>query len=432
MQNDTTDLLPHDLETEKEIIGFCLRLPERIPIVLEQIDSHCFFSQKHADLFTEIKTLSKDGNLIPANLKTLTPLLHAELIDAAMVVTNISASCEKLFKVWQRRELIHLGNSVIMDCQEWDASAQEIASAFLMKLTIIGDKKQSDNNHLKDCLGPEIEQIIEAFERRSSRGIECHLPTLNRMLGGFHKGNLIVIGARPGVGKSALAVNFAYHAAMNAKKKIMVVSVEMSQSEIIGRLLSLHSMVPAELIINKPMFITHDGITKIVTAGDSLAEYAQIFLVHDAVTTAENIFFQANLAKSKMNGIDLVIVDYLQLLETRLCQRGASRAEYIASITRTLRTAAKRLNVPVIALAQIGRDGEGIRPTLKNFKESGEIEQSADVAIILYQDSDDGEHMFRLNVAKNRNGQTGEMRLLFIPDQIRFMEITHAKSRGDE
>ena len=249
-----------------------------------------------------------------------------------------------------------------------------------------------------------------------------YLQRLNEVVGGLRRGNLITIGSRPGVGKTAIAVNFTQHL-IGADYKVLFVSAEMTKEEIASRMLSIASGVSADLLINKPNHLLQGDLKRVAEVVSDLTA-TNCFILDEGNVRADRLFVATGSAAQQMGGLDLIVVDYLQILEGRSRKHLNSKADYLAEVTKELKRLAKRYNVPVLALAQLNREAEGEkRPSLRNFADTSQIEKESDVAMILWRGKQEHQRWdYQLVVEKNRNGQTGVIRLDFDEQRMYFTE----------
>ena len=214
------------------------------------------------------------------------------------------------------------------------------------------------------------------------------------------------------------------HHLLKQGRKVLFVSAEMTKEEIATRMLSIESGVSADLLINKPNHLQSEQLEAISQVVSKLAQ-EQCFILDEPNVRSDRLFLAAASAEQRMGGLDLVVVDYLQILEGRTKQHIRSKADYMAEIVKDLKSLAKRHSVPVLALAQLNRDSENGKPSLRNFADSSQLEKEADVAMILWKEKQDfGGWGYELLIEKNRNGETGLIRLHFDEQRMYFSEQT--------
>jgi replicative DNA helicase len=271
-----------------------------------------------------------------------------------------------------------------------------------------------------------IEHLYD--KKEAITGVPSGFRDLDELTSGFQPGDLIVVGGRPGMGKTAFALNIAQHVAIEIKEPIAIFSLEMAKEQLALRMLCAESMVDSSRV--RKGFISREDWPKLTNAAGRLAE-APIFIDDSSAITVLEIRAKARRLKMEHGGLSLVVVDYLQLMRSR--GTFERREQEISEISRSLKALAKELRVPVIALSQLNRGveqrGEKI-PTLADLRESGAIEQDADVILFLYRDeiynknNPENKGKADVHIAKQRNGPTGVITLSFLADKTRFVDFS--------
>ena len=272
------------------------------------------------------------------------------------------------------------------------------------------------------------------------RGVQTGIKRLDRLTNGLHGGELIVIAARPGVGKSALSMNIVEHVAKQGKT-VAVFSLEMSKQQIIERLLSAMSTVPLEYIKSGQLPGGASDLSKLRSAQETICSSMRLYGNDNSSVTPPEIASQCRRLKSQ-HGLDLIVIDYLQLMSNG-GSRSDGRQQEVADISRALKRLAMELNVPIIALSQLKRDAEtrnlkgasggggGGEPVLSDIRESGAIEQDADIVMFIHKESDGGDNTkYTLIVAKHRNGETGNIPLYWMGKYVRFADEEYLINHG--
>ena len=258
-------------------------------------------------------------------------------------------------------------------------------------------------------------------------GLSTGLPDLDNMILGLNKSDLILIAARPGMGKTSIALNIALNVAVTLKKKVAVFSLEMSREQMVTRLLSRASMVPSQNLLTGQL--TEQQWREVAGAANTLSA-ADILIDDNPTLTVSDMNAQCRLVK----GLDLVIIDYMQLMQSAGSGHSwsnESRTQAVSDISRMLKIMAKELNVPVICLSQLSRANESRqdkRPQLSDLRESGAIEQDADVVMALYRDGyynkqSENPNLAECIILKNRKGATGTIELLWLPEFTSFQSV---------
>lgn len=421
---------PHNEEAEKSLLGAILIDKDAIVNVAEITTAEQFYFQQHKEIYEaivqlydarsaiDVVTLSNElkkrkqfkssgGASYLAELSTLVPT-SAHVVEYAKIVKGL----------YTKRALISLA-----------AEVNELAFDESKNTTDILDKAESEifalsNNQAKGGFLPLREALASSFERldelqRNSgqlRGVPTGFADLDRVLAGFQNSNLIILAARPGTGKTAFSLNVAQAAAVKYKKKVAFFSLEMSKEELVDRLLVAQADIDAWKL--KTGRLDDQDFLKISDAMGVLAE-APIYIDD---TPGLSIFEMRTKARRLMaeHGIDMIMVDYLQLAQGRTKD---NRVQEVGEISQGLKNLARELKVPVLSLAQLSRAvesrGEKV-PQLSDLRESGSIEQDADVVMFLFRKDDDIRESVTLKIAKHRNGGLEDVELYFQGDRIRF------------
>jgi replicative DNA helicase len=279
---------------------------------------------------------------------------------------------------------------------------------------------------IKDFLPQSFSEMESRYKRKSGiSGISTGFSDLDKITGGFQKSDLIIIAARPSVGKTSLAVNISEHIAIKEKKAVAMFSLEMSKEQLIERMLCSQARVNLQRL--KTGFLTEQDWPKLTEAYSNLFE-ARIFIDDSPDVTLTDIRAKARRMKVEED-IDVIIVDYLQLIRSK--ERFENRVIEISNITRGLKNLARELSIPVVVLSQLSRAVEkrdSRKPVLSDLRESGSIEQDADVVIFLYRPDPDLRNEVELYVAKQRNGPTDSVKLIFLSDYTRFEQKVPEKN----
>jgi replicative DNA helicase len=288
--------------------------------------------------------------------------------------------------------------------------------------------RSSEDFSLTDCLKDEILRLQEILDQNGVTGISSGYDNLDQVTAGFQRGELTVIAARPAMGKTALALNMALNAAQSGKK-VYFMSLEMSRSQLTQRLLAISSEIPATSI--KKAMLRDDQYE---TMGQVIAENLTTLTMTIADVPGADIAKIKMLARKMKNQdmVDIIFLDYLQLINGSAKNRNESREQTVSKVSATLKEIARELDIPVVALSQLNRrveENSDKRPTLGSLRESGAIEQDADVVMLLYRDDyynkDDSEYpgVLEIDVAKNRTGNTDVVQLKFIKELTKFQVI---------
>lgn len=435
-------LPPQNLEAEQSVLGSILLDEEAVYKVAEFLLPDHFYSEKHKLIFASVLDLVSKQK--PIDVLTLSSLLKKKkllqkiggtqyLSELAANVPS-SAHVEEYGKIIKetsiRRRLIGLSGVLEEMAFKEDEELEDLLDNAERDLLRISESSiERDFVHVSRLLEETYERAEEMNKDQGSlRGIPSGFSYLDGILGGFQRSDLVILAARPSVGKTALSLDFARHAAVNAKKSVGIFSLEMSSTQLMDRLLSMQVGVGLwDLRMGR---ISDEGFSRLADAMGVLSE-AQLFIDD---TPGIGIMEMRTKARRLMveHGLDLIIVDYLQLMTGR---RQESRVQEVSEISRFLKSMARELDIPVVALSQLSRSveqrgGDGV-PQLSDLRDSGSIEQDADVVIFLSKVGGDDEQVSDnrlLTVAKHRNGPTGAVELFFVKEQARFRELDKNRS----
>lgn len=421
---------PHSEEAEKSVIGAVLIDKDAIVQIAEITRSEHFYFQNHRDIYEamiklydersaiDVVTLSNElkkqkklktsgGASYLAELSTMVPT-SAHVVEYAKIVKQ----------TYTKRALIALAaevNELAFDDAKETGDILDKAESEIFALSY--NQSKGGFSPLRDTLASSFERLDE-LQRNSGqlRGVPTGFADLDRVLAGFQNSNLIILAARPGTGKTAFSLNVAQAAAVKYKKKIAFFSLEMSKEELVDRLLVSQADIDAWKL--KTGRLDDQDFLKISDAMGVLAE-APIYIDD---TPGLSIFEMRTKARRLMSehGIDMIVVDYLQLAQGRTKD---NRVQEVGEISQGLKNLARELKVPVLSLAQLSRAvesrGEKV-PQLSDLRESGSIEQDADVVMFLFRKDDDIREAVTLKIAKHRNGGLEDVELYFQGDRIKF------------
>lgn len=431
---------PQNLEAEIAVLGSMLIEEEAIGQAVELAKASFFYRDAHKKIFQAIVDLYSSNKAV--DLVTLTEELKKkgalEEVGGAAYLTELTAAVPTAANVAHYakivkekailRNLINTATQIV--AQSYDG--QQDANVLLDKaerliFDISGSQLQGVSVSIKDIIKDSIE-AIEGFYRRKAHvtGLPTGFDDLDMMTAGLHSGELIVIAGRPSMGKSALSACIAEYVGVQEQKPVAIFSIEMSKEQLVQRMLCSHARV--ELQKARSGFLTQSDWPKLVTAAGRLAE-APIYIDDSAGLTALELRAKARRLKSRHN-IELIIVDYLQLMtgSTNI----ENRQQEISEISRSLKALAKELNLPLIAVSQLSRapeKRETFRPRLSDLRESGAIEQDADVVMLLFREEyynpkEANKGIAEVIVAKQRNGPVGSQNLIFLSEYTKFENLS--------
>jgi replicative DNA helicase len=437
---------PHNLEAERSLLGALLLDPERIPDAADLLDAGDFYDRRNGLLFQTLMELSERN--APIDFVTVGEALRARghfqevggsdvLVALATSVTSsamLGHHCRVVSETATLRGLIRESTEIIT--QAFDTRPDGESVRKLLDESENRIFQIARTNEVSDAK-PIGHAITETFRRLDSRtgdegltGLTTGYYELDDMLSGLNKGELIVIAARPSMGKTAFALNlmenaaFSHPAWLDRRPSVLLFSLEMGIQSLVARMLCSRARVPAYLL--RSGRLSGDLRQDLAAAADEL-QGTNIFIDDTPGITMMALRSRARRRAASPQGLDLIVVDYLQLLSF---PRSESRQQEISNISRSLKELSRELEIPVVALAQLSRAVESRdppRPQLADLRESGSIEQDADVVMMLYRPeyyakyrTDENRGIAEVVIAKHRNGATGEVRLQFFPEHMRF------------
>jgi replicative DNA helicase len=437
--------LPHSDESERAVLAGALLDPALLPVVVGRLAPEDFYTERHRTIYRSMVDLQAaevevDLRTLQASLEQQDKLesiggvaylagLDLDLPDLGRLDTYVEIVKERSV----RRRLIEACGEITRHCLDGGLEAQEALGRAEQAILGLGEEAVQ-KGFVK--LGQIFHDTLADLEDRPERGF-LGLPSgfadLDAMTRGFHPGNLVVIAGRPGMGKTSLALNIAENAAIRENRPVGLFSLEMSQEELALRILS--SEVDISFGPLRSGHLSQKQWTKVVQAVKTVSQ-APLYIDDSANPSMLEIASKARRLRAE-SGLDLIVVDYLQLMQGTT--RYENRNLEIAAITRSLKQLAKELSIPVIALSQLSRQPErrsgDHRPQLADLRESGSIEQDADVVVFIYRDElyDDettDKGIAELIVAKHRNGETGTVKLVFLGDTTKFCNLARHEDTG--
>ena len=428
---------PNDIEAEQAVIGSMLTDKDAVSSALEVLRPDDFYRDDNRIIFSAIMNLYNRS--VPVDIITLKSVLTslgkleavggleyvAQLPDKVPTTSNV----EKYIKIVEEkallRSLIKTGNDVIELGYDPTQEVEVIMDQAEKKIfDAIQRKNQKGYHTIKDILVDSFTELERLYNQKQHiTGVPTGFADLDYKTAGLHNSDLILVAARPAMGKSAFALNIATNAAVRAKVPVVIFSLEMAKEQMANRILCSEAMVDSNKV--RTGKVEDEDWAKLAAASGELSE-APIYI--DDTPGISIMEIRAKCRKMKMEkDIGLIVIDYLQLIQGS-GKRGASREQEISEISRSLKILAKEINVPVIALSQLSRAPEqrpDHRPMLADLRESGAIEQDADIVMFLYRDDYYNEESEKKNIAeviiaKQRSGSTGTVELLWLGSYTKF------------
>ncbi len=429
---------PHDIEAEQAVLGAILIDRDAITTVSQQILPENFYDERHQEIYDSMLALYEERK--PIDLLTLTDTLKkkkkyekvggSSYLSSLTNIVPTAANSEYYAGIIReksvRRNLIQISSSITEDAFTEDKEATEILSNSEQQIFKISQEHVKQGFiHIKETLSESFDRLEELQKTGAGlRGVETGFVDVDNLLSGLQASNLIILAARPGQGKTAFVVNIAQHVAIANKQAVGLFSLEMSKEELVDRLLVSQSDIDAWKL--KTGRLAEEDYDKLSVAMGALAE-APIFIDDTPGLSVPEMRTKARRLQSEHN-LKLLIVDYLQLANPG--KKFENRVNEVSYISQSLKNMARELKIPVIGVSQLSRAVEqrgGGKPQLADLRESGAIEQDADVVMFLYSSDEEftSQRIVNVLIAKHRNGPVGEKELLFRGDRIRFYNVEH-------
>lgn len=442
-------LPPQNLEAEQSVLGAILLDNEALLKALEVITPDDFYRDSHKKIFNAMIELFEKNE--PIDLITLTDHLRMKdqletiggvsyltsLVNFIPTAANVRHHARLIREKSLMRGLIRTATEIVSMVYEENMPADDLVDMAEKNIFSISDKRvKTSFSKLKDVIKDSFEMIESLYDRKEAiTGVPSGFHDLDELTTGFQHGDLVIVGGRPSMGKTALALNIAQHVGVELGEPVAIFSLEMSKRQLALRMLCSEAMVDSNRV--RKGFIRKEDWHKLTSAAGKLAE-APIFI--DDSSGISVLEMRAKARRLKMeHGLSLVIVDYLQLMKGK--GNFERREQEISEISRALKGLAKELEVPVIALSQLNRGVEqrhDKRPTLADLRESGAIEQDADVILFLCRDevsnknSNDNRGKAEIIIAKQRNGPTATVNLTYLSHCTRFVPYTEVLYEEEE
>lgn len=436
---------PQALDAEAAVLGAMLLDPEGIPKALQYINEECFYLQSHRKVFKAVVSLFEKNK--PADFVTVADELNrmkelenvggkeflSSLLESVLTAAHIEEHAKLVLEKSVQRRLIQSASQIVQESFDDSKSADALLDRAEQLIFDIKEKNiRKGFLPLKELLRTTVKTIEDLHEkRRLITGVETGYYELDERTCGFQPSDFIIIAGRPSMGKTSLALNIGVNAALRNNVPIAVFSLEMSKDMLAQRIICAEAHISLRDL--RRGRLTRRDWTKLTTALGPISQ-ARIFIDDSAALPVLEIRAKARRLKSEEPDLGMVIIDYLQLIEGARDERLAkSRQQEISDISRALKAMSKELNLPVVALSQLSRmperrEPKKPKPQLSDLRESGAIEQEADLVMLLYRDEfynretpDKG--IAEVNIAKQRNGPVGSFKLAFLADCMRFENL---------
>ncbi len=428
---------PHDDEAEQAVIGSMLTDKDAVISAIEVLKPEDFYREDNKTIYGAIMNLYAKAEPIDiitlkdelTSLGKLEPVGGLEYLATLPDKVPTTANVEKYIKIVEEksilRSLIKTANELIEIGYDQNEEVEVLMDNAEKKIfDLMQRKSQKGYSSIRDILVDSFTELEQLYNQKQHiTGVASGFIDLDNKTAGFHKSDLVLIAARPAMGKTAFALNIATYAAVSANTPVVVFSLEMSKEQCANRILCSQAMVDSEKVAKGD--ISDEDWSKLAIASGELSESAGIYIDDSAGINIAEIRAKCRKLKLEKN-IGLVVIDYLQLIQGS--GNTKSREQEIAEISRSLKILAKEIDVPVIALSQLSRAPEARpdhRPMLQDLRESGSIEQDADIVMFLYRDDyynpeTEAKNIAEVIIAKHRAGPTGTVELLWMPSYTKF------------
>ena len=431
---------PHDIEAEQAIIGSMLTDKDAVISAIEVLKEEDFYREDNRAIYQAILNLYNRAE--PIDIITVKAELESmgkfdqigglEYLAGLPEKVPTTANASKYIKIVEEkstlRNLIRTANEIIELGYDPMQEVEEIMEGAEKRIfNLMQNKNQKGYTPIKDVLVESFTQLEELYNRKQHiTGVPSGFTELDNRTAGFHNSDLILIAARPAMGKSAFALNIATNAAVKAKVPVAIFSLEMSKEQMVNRILCSEAMVDSNKV--RTGRLEEEDWTKLAGSIGPLSE-AQIYIDDTPGISVMEIRAKCRKLKLEKN-LGMVVIDYLQLVQGSN-KRGGTREQEISEISRSLKILAKEINVPVIALSQLSRAVEqrpDHRPMLSDLRESGAIEQDADIVMFLYRDDyynpdSEKKDIAEVIIAKQRAGSLGTVDLLWLGSYTKFVNL---------
>ncbi len=435
--------IPKSIEAEEALLGSLLIDPDVISHVANVVMPEDFYLARHGEIYDVIRTLFDEG--APVDFVTVTEELErrdklnevggrsyiTSLVNSVPTAINAFQYAEIVQEKATLRQLITAAGDIARKAYDDSQDVGDVVNEAEKLIFAIAERRlDQDLVSITEVVPRVIEEIKELHERRGEvLGVPSDFNLLDAMLGGFQKSDLIILAARPGMGKTSLALNIALNAAKNHSAQVAIFSLEMSREQLVQRLLSQEARIDSQHLRLGKIY-NQDEWMRLEQAAETLRT-CRIYIDDTAALSPFELRTKARRLYSE-HGLDMIIVDYMQLMHGG--RRSENRVQEISFISRTMKQLARELKVPVIALSQLSRQVENRadkHPQLSDLRESGSIEQDADLVMFIYREGkydaeSERSHIAEIVIAKHRHGPTGSVDLFFDEKYTQFTEVAKA------
>ncbi|ADM72679.1 Replicative DNA helicase [Paenibacillus polymyxa E681] len=437
---------PQNLEAEQAVIGSILLQSEALITAMERVQTEDFYDKAHQMIYEAMIELGESGQ--PIDLVTLTSKIQdkgqlediggvsylAKLAHGVPTAANVDYYAQIIEEKAMLRRLIRAATQIV---SEGYSSGEDVAGmlsdAERKIMEISNGRSGSGFIAIRDVVMEVFDRVELLYQNKgNTTGIPSGFVDLDKMTAGFQRNDLIIVAARPSVGKTAFALNIAQNVAVRAKETVAIFSLEMSAAQLVQRMICAEANLDAN-VMRTGEFKGDDDWAKLTMGIAALSE-AEIYIDDTPGITVADIRAKCRRLKTE-KGLGMIVIDYLQLIHGR-GKAGENRQQEVSEISRTLKQIARELEVPVIALSQLSRGVEqrqDKRPMMSDLRESGSIEQDADIVAFLYRDDyynqeTEKKNIIEIIIAKQRNGPVGTVELVFLKNYNKFANYERAHS----
>ena len=441
MSETTGRVIPQNLEAEKSVLGAILIDENVISDLVTIVKPRDFYEPKHQAIFDAMLKLFEKSS--PIDLLTLTDQLKktkdlakiggsaylAELTNYVPTASHAEAYAKMVAQTATRRRLIKASTSITDLAYEEGTTVDELLGKAEKEIFSVSDSNSVDDLvSLEDILTDSFDRIEALHKNQGAlRGVSTGYRDLDNMTAGFQRSDLLILAARPAMGKTTFVTNLAYNVATIAKQPVLFFSLEMSKEQLVDRMLADASGVDSWKI--RTGNLNDEDFSKL---SEAMGEMAEAPIMIDDTPGLSILEMRTKARRAAHNReLGLIIVDYLQLMQASVRSKDGNRVQEVSEISRGLKLIARELNVPVVALSQLSRTVENRNPKipqLADLRESGSIEQDADIVMFIYREAyyepeTERQNITDLIIAKHRNGPVGKVELYFHPERLRFMSL---------
>ncbi|MFD1851013.1 replicative DNA helicase [Oceanobacillus bengalensis] len=444
--NDRTP--PHNLEAEQSVIGAIFLEPEAFSTASELLVAEDFYRASHQRIFAAMMKLSDRGE--PIDVVTITTYLNdvkqlpevggvaylTQIAESVPTAANIEYYCKIVEEKALLRRLIRTATDIVTAGFEREDEVEDVLSEAEKGILEVSGKKNSGAfKSIKDVLIDVYDKIEQLHEQTGDvTGVPTGFHDLDKITSGFQQNDLIIIAARPSVGKTAFALNVAQNVAVNTDTNVAIFSLEMGADQLVQRMLCAEGNIDAQRLRNGQL--EAEDWSRLTMAMGSLSN-AGIYIDDSPGIRVNEIRSKCRRLKQE-HGLGMILIDYLQLIQGSANSK-ENRQQEVSEISRQLKGLARELQVPLIALSQLSRGVEqrqDKRPMMSDLRESGSIEQDADIVGFLYRDDyydkeSEKQNIIEIIISKQRNGPTGTVELAFVKEYNKFVDLDHRYQNSD-